>query len=138
LSARGRRFLSKFSLALVDSNQFGYVITSYSLSSARHRASLSRPPPLYPIPILVKKKGVSLPSNLGHDWYPTGMNELPPHRSFSQLSTWQSCPQKYYLSKVAMVPEKPAVYLAAGSAVHSMLEWLNHELYRQSRPDTTN
>jgi len=101
-------------------------------------ASLSRPPPLYPILILVKKKGVSLPSNLGYDWYPTGMNELPPHRSFSQLSTWQSCPQKYYLSKVAMVPEKPAVYLAAGSAVHSMLEWLNHELYRQSRPDTTN
>jgi len=97
-------------------------------------------PPTTPQPyqLLVKKKGVSLPSNLGHDWYPTGMNELPPHRSFSQLSTWQSCPQKYYLSKVAMVPEKPAVYLAAGSAVHSMLEWLNHELYRQSRPDTTN
>ncbi|NBR26235.1 MAG: hypothetical protein EBU08_21110 [Micrococcales bacterium] len=63
--------------------------------------------------------------------YSTGMNELPPHRSYSQLSTWQSCPQKYYLSKVAMVPEKPAVYLAAGSAVHSMLEWLNHELYKK-------
>jgi hypothetical protein len=101
-------------------------------------ASLSRPPPLYPIPILVKKKGVSLPSKLGYDWYPTTMNELPPHRSFSQLSTWQSCPQKYYLSKIAMVPEKPAVYLAAGSAVHSMIEWLNHELYRQQRSNTTN
>ena len=90
-------------------------------------------PPTTPLPyhLLVKKKGVSLPSNLGYDWYSSGMNELPPHRSFSQLSTWQSCPQKYYLSKVAMVPEKPAVYLAAGSAVHSMLEWLNHELYRQ-------
>ena len=58
------------------------------------------------------------------------MDKLPPHRSYSQLSTWQSCPQKYYLSKVAMVPEKPAVYLAAASAVHSMLEWLNHEFYR--------
>lgn len=62
-----------------------------------------------------------------------GMNQLPPHRSYSQLTTWQSCPQKYYLSKVAMVPEKPAVYLAAGSAVHSMLEWLNHELYKQQQ-----
>jgi hypothetical protein len=30
-----------------------------------------------------------------------------------------------------MGPEKPAVYLAAGSAVHSMLEWLNHEFYKK-------
>jgi hypothetical protein len=38
-----------------------------------------------------------------------------------------------------MVPEKPAVYLAAGSAVHSMIEWLNHELYRrQSNPTAGN
>ncbi len=62
-----------------------------------------------------------------------GMNQLPPHRSYSQLTTWQSCPQKYFLSKVAMVPEKPAVYLAAGSAVHSMIEWLNHEFYKQQQ-----
>jgi hypothetical protein len=80
---------------------------------------------------LVKITGVSLPNNSHWLDYYTGMNELPPHRSYSQLSTWQSCPQKYYLSKVAMVPEKPAVYLAAGSAVHSMLEWLNHELYKK-------
>jgi hypothetical protein len=32
-----------------------------------------------------------------------------------------------------MVPEKPAVYLAAGAAVHSMLEWLNRELYREQQ-----
>lgn len=62
------------------------------------------------------------------------MNELPPHRSFSQLSTWQSCPQKYYLSKVAMEPEKPAVYLTAGSAVHEMLEWINREFYKKQKP----
>ena len=64
-----------------------------------------------------------------------GMNKLPPHRSYSQLTTWQSCPQKYFLSKIAMVPEKPAVYLAAGSAVHSMIEWLNHELYKNQQSD---
>jgi len=74
---------------------------------------------------------VSLPEIVGWLDYYSVMNELPPHRSYSQLSTWQSCPQKYYLSKVAMVPEKPAVYLAAGSAVHSMLEWLNHEFYKK-------
>jgi ATP-dependent helicase/DNAse subunit B len=80
---------------------------------------------------LVKITGVSLPEIVSILVYYFSMNELPPHRSYSQLSTWQSCPQKYYLSKVAMVPEKPAVYLAAGSAVHSMLEWLNHELYKK-------
>ena len=61
------------------------------------------------------------------------MSQLPPHRSYSQLSTWQSCPQKYYLSKVVQLPEKPAVYLAAGSAVHTMLELLNHELYLKQK-----
>jgi len=93
-------------------------------------ASLSRPPPLNPNTSLVKNKGVSLQRKLVTYVMIYGMDKLPPHRSYSQLSTWQSCPQKYYLSKVAMVPEKPAVYLAAGSAVHSMLEWLNHEFYR--------
>jgi len=80
---------------------------------------------------LVRTTSVSLPRNVTWLYYSSGMNELPPHRSYSQLSTWQSCPQKYYLSKIAMVPEKPAVYLAAGSAVHSMLEWLNHEFYKK-------
>lgn len=63
--------------------------------------------------------------------YNFDMNELPPHRSYSQLSTWQSCPQKYYLSKVAMVPEKPAVYLTAGTAVHSIIEYINREYYKK-------
>lgn len=77
--------------------------------------------------------GVSMQVTFGNLWYPWRMNQLPPHRSYSQLTTWQSCPQKYYLSKVAMIPEKPAVYLAAGSAVHSMIEWLNHEFYKQQQ-----
>jgi len=34
-----------------------------------------------------------------------------------------------------MIPEKPAVYLAAGSAIHTMLEWLNREFYKQQKPD---
>lgn len=57
------------------------------------------------------------------------MTDLPAHRSFSQLSTYLRCQHQYYLSKVAMVPENPAVYLAAGNAVHSMIEQLNLELY---------
>jgi ATP-dependent helicase/DNAse subunit B len=57
------------------------------------------------------------------------MRELPAHRSFSQLSTFLRCQHQYYLSKVQQVPETPAVYLAAGNAVHSMIEQLNHDLY---------
>lgn len=59
------------------------------------------------------------------------MNTPPAHRSFSQLTTYQRCPLQYYLSKVAQVPEKPAVYLVAGSAVHSMIEILNHDIYQR-------
>lgn len=55
----------------------------------------------------------------------------PAHRSFSQLTTYQRCPLQYYLTKVAQVPEKPAVYLVAGSAVHSMIEALNHDIYER-------
>jgi hypothetical protein len=102
-------------------------------TTACHQASLSRPPPLNPIRLLVKINGVSYDTRKEYAGMIYGMNKLPPHRSYSQLTTWQSCPQKYYLSKVAMVPEKPAVYLAAGSAVHSMLEWLNHEFYKQQQ-----
>lgn len=57
------------------------------------------------------------------------MRELPAHRSFSQLSTFLRCQHQYYLSKVQQVPETPAVYLAAGNAVHSMIEQLNHEIH---------
>lgn len=56
------------------------------------------------------------------------MNEAPAHRSYSQLSQFMRCQRQYYLAKIAQVPEHPAVYLAAGSAVHSMIEHVNHEL----------
>ena len=61
------------------------------------------------------------------------MNQPPAHRSFSQLSTFLRCQHQYYLSKVAQVPENPAVYLAAGNAVHSMIEQLNLDLYEVSQ-----
>jgi ATP-dependent helicase/DNAse subunit B len=59
------------------------------------------------------------------------IGEIPAHRSFSQLSTFLRCQHSYYLGKVAQVPERPAVYLAAGNAVHSMIESLNHEIYQR-------
>lgn len=51
--------------------------------------------------------------------------ELPPHRSYSQFSAFYKCMRAYFLSKVARVPEQPAVYLAAGHAVHAAIEQLN-------------
>jgi ATP-dependent helicase/DNAse subunit B len=60
------------------------------------------------------------------------MRTPPEHRSFSQLTTYQRCPLQYYLSKVQQVPEKPAVYLVAGHAVHAMIENLNHDIYAGS------
>jgi CRISPR/Cas system-associated exonuclease Cas4 (RecB family) len=60
---------------------------------------------------------------------------VPEHRSFSQLSTFLKCAHQYYLSKVAGVPEKPAVYLVAGKAVHELIELVNHDLYRERMQD---
>lgn len=63
--------------------------------------------------------------------------DFPQHRSFSQLSTFQKCAHQWYLSKVAQVPEQPAVYLAAGNAVHSMIEQVNHDLYQSGLQDVS-
>lgn len=59
------------------------------------------------------------------------LGEAPPHRSFSQLKTFQDCAHQYYLSKVRKVPEVPAVYLTAGSAIHAMIEKVNHILFQE-------
>lgn len=59
----------------------------------------------------------------------------PDHRSFSQLSTWLRCQHQYLLSRVHQVPETPAVYLAAGSAVHHLLELINREHYAALQDD---
>jgi ATP-dependent helicase/DNAse subunit B len=57
--------------------------------------------------------------------------EAPPHRSFSQLKTFQTCAHQYYLSKIMKVPEVPAVYLTAGSAIHAMIEKVNHVIFQE-------
>jgi putative RecB family exonuclease len=45
-----------------------------------------------------------------------------PHRSVSQLKQYERCPHAYYLSRVEKVWEKPAAWLAQGSAVHEAAE----------------
>ena len=55
----------------------------------------------------------------------------PAHRSYSQMTTFYRCAHQYYLAKVLGVSEHPAMYLAAGSAVHDVLEQINHALYEK-------
>ena len=53
---------------------------------------------------------------------------LPKHLSHSQMTTFFSCARKYYFSKKLKLPEKPAAYLVAGSAIHELLESVNHHI----------
>jgi len=55
--------------------------------------------------------------------------ERPTHLSHSQVTTWLRCQHQWYLEKVEQVDRKPAVYLCAGSAVHSVIEQLNKGFY---------
>jgi ATP-dependent helicase/DNAse subunit B len=60
-------------------------------------------------------------------------NQLPEHRSYSQLTTFQQCQHKYYLGRILQVPEQPAVFTAAGTAVHSAIEKINHYFYEKQK-----
>lgn len=44
------------------------------------------------------------------------------HRSVSQLKLYERCPQAYKLSRIDKVWQKPAAWLAQGSAVHEAIE----------------
>lgn len=44
------------------------------------------------------------------------------HRSVSQLKTYEQCPYRYYLSRIAGVWHRPAAWLPQGTAVHEALE----------------
>ena len=60
---------------------------------------------------------------------------VPAHRSFSQLQTFQKCAHQWYLTKVAKVDEEPAVWFAAGTAVHAVIEAINHAHYEAGMQD---
>ncbi len=48
--------------------------------------------------------------------------EIPEHISYSALSTYVDCGQKYYLTRMVKVSETPAWYFIGGSAVHTASE----------------
>lgn len=44
------------------------------------------------------------------------------YRSVSQYKTYTACPYQYYLQRVARVPQRPAAWLAQGTADHEAFE----------------
>lgn len=52
----------------------------------------------------------------------TNILEKPAYRSVSQLNTYNQCGYRYYLERIAKVWQRPAAWLAQGSAVHEALE----------------
>lgn len=47
---------------------------------------------------------------------------LPDHLSVSQMTTYEGCPRRYFLSRVRGAPATPAWYNLIGSAVHKGIE----------------
>ncbi len=50
---------------------------------------------------------------------------LPDHLSWSQISSWLYCGKQYELTRLKRLQEQPSVWLAAGVAVHKVLENIN-------------
>jgi putative RecB family exonuclease len=57
------------------------------------------------------------------------IRDLPKHASYSQLDSWMTCGEKYWLSKATDIPQLPSWALLGGSAVHSATEELDRALY---------
>lgn len=46
-----------------------------------------------------------------------------PYRSVSQIKQYERCPYSYYLARIEKVWQRPAAWLAQGSALHEAAEW---------------
>lgn len=60
---------------------------------------------------------------------------MPEHFSHSQITSWLRCGKSYQLSRLIGAPEKPAVYLVTGNAMHAVIEDINRRFFtdQQSR-----
>lgn len=59
--------------------------------------------------------------------------DLPPHLSWSQISSWLWCGKQYELTRLRDLQETPAVWLAAGVAVHRVIEEINLQRWEQQQ-----
>lgn len=58
---------------------------------------------------------------------------MPEHFSHSQITSWLRCGKAYQLSRLIGVPERPAVYLVTGNAMHSVIEEINREFFKANQ-----
>lgn len=54
---------------------------------------------------------------------------MPEHFSHSQITSWLRCGKSYQLSRLIGAPEKPAVYLVTGNAMHTVIEDINRRFF---------
>lgn len=55
--------------------------------------------------------------------------ELPGNLSYSQISNWKTCGERYRLERLMKAPSKPGWALLGGSAVHKATEDFDHALF---------
>jgi len=63
------------------------------------------------------------------------ITNIPAHRSWSQVHTYQACPKQFQLTRIVKAPETPAFYLAGGSALHTVIEQINHRIWQEEAPE---
>ena len=54
---------------------------------------------------------------------------LPPHLSYSSKSAYVTCGERFRLEKVEAVPSKPSWAMVGGSAMHTLTETLDRQLF---------
>lgn len=57
------------------------------------------------------------------------LRPLPQHASYSQLTSWLDCGERYFLSRGTTLPDLPSWALIGGSTVHAVTEKMDRLLY---------
>lgn len=57
----------------------------------------------------------------------------PGYLSYSQYTTYSTCPWQWYLTRVEKVPEDPAWWFLGGTAVHSAADAVDHAILKEAK-----
>lgn len=60
-------------------------------------------------------------------------DDKPEYLSYSSFSTFLDCGWKWYLTRVMKVEEQPAVWLPAGTAIHSAADAIDHAIFKRDQ-----
>lgn len=62
------------------------------------------------------------------------MNNKPEYISYSGMTTYLECGEKYRLTRIVKVDEDPAFYFAGGTSVHSACDSLDYAMLGMVKP----